>query len=50
LGPAVVRQLDEICKGIFVKDQRELLAIARPVRDRGRDIEEDLKSNLGMSA
>lgn len=46
LCPAIVRELDKVCQGVLVKDERELLVIARPVRDRRCDVEEDLESNL----
>ena len=46
MRPPIVWQLDEICKGILVKDQRELVVVARPVRNLRRDVQEDLEADL----
>ncbi len=46
LGAAVVGQLDKVGKGVLVEDERELLAVARPVGDGRDDVEEDLEADL----
>jgi len=46
LCPAIIWELDKVRERVLVEDQRELLIIARPIRDRRRDIEEDLEPNL----
>jgi hypothetical protein len=46
LGAALVGQLDEVGEGVLVEDQRELLAVARPVGDGRRDVEKDLEADL----
>lgn len=46
LRAAVVGQLDKVGEGVLLEDQRELLAVARPVRYRRRYVEEDLEADL----
>lgn len=46
LGAAVVGQLDEVGQGVLLEHQRELLAVARPVRHGRCDVEEDLEADL----
>lgn len=46
LRAAVVGQLDKVGEGVLLKDQRELLAVARPVCYGGCDVEEDLEADL----
>lgn len=46
LGASVVGQFDKIGKGVLLKDERKLLAVTRPIRDRGCYIEEDLEADL----
>lgn len=38
LRPSVVWQLDKVRQGVLVKDERELLAVVRPVGDLGGDV------------
>lgn len=49
LCAAVIGQLDKVGEGILLEDQRELLAVARPIRYGGRYVEEDLKADLVAS-
>lgn len=46
LRAAIVRQLDEVGKGVLVKHQRELFVVARPVGNCGRNVQEDLEADL----
>lgn len=46
LRAAVVGQLDKVGERVLLEDQRELLAVARPVRYGGCDVEEDLEADL----
>lgn len=46
LGSAVVGQFDKVGEGILIEDQRELLAVARPVCYGGGDVEEDFEADL----
>lgn len=46
LSAAVVGQLDKVGEGVLLEYQRELLAVARPIRDGGRYVEEDLEADL----
>lgn len=46
LRAAVVGQLDKVGEGVLLEDERELLAVARPVRYGGCDVEEDLEADL----
>lgn len=49
LRAAVVGQLDKVGEGVLLEDQRELLAVARPVRYGGRYVEEDLEADLDVT-
>lgn len=46
LRAPIVGQLDKVGEGVLLKDQRELLAIARPICYGGCDVEEDLEADL----
>lgn len=46
LRPPIVRKLDKVRQRVLVEYQRELLAVARPVRDRRRDVQEYLEPDL----
>ena len=46
LRAAVIGQLDKVCQRVLLEDERELLAVARPVCDCGCNVEKDLEANL----
>jgi hypothetical protein len=46
LRTAIVGKLDEVCEGILFEYEGELLVVARPICNRGRDIEEYLEADL----
>ena len=46
LGASIIRELHKIGQRVFLKYERELLAVACPVGDGRRYIEEDLESHL----
>lgn len=46
LRPSIIRQFNEVCQGVLLEYQRKLFAVARPIRDRGCNVEKYLESNL----
>lgn len=46
LCPTVVWQLHKVGQRVLLKNERELLVVARPVRDRRRDVQKYLEADL----
>lgn len=46
-GVAAGREVDELCEGVFVKDQGELFVVGRPVGHIRCHSEEHLEADLG---